>query len=581
MIISKEYIEQNRLLHESRPDYGTSGEKWAKYIDELIENVGFSTILDIGAGKQTLSKALPHRKIVDYDPAIPGLDVEPEPAELTICTDVLEHIEPVHLNAFLRFLKEKTQRRLFIVISTRPAGKTLADGRNAHLIVQPGAWWRARLLKYFQILAWEERGSVVAAELVAKKQMGYIKPAGRRIMTPPMRTYFDSLRDDINANSDTFSQIASVRMFEGIDDELADLQAAWDIIEHLDDIDAALGGLAANSLKCTFIAVKISALHSEWDWRRTLEKRFRVTQWQVDQGHLIMIGAPGVMIQGICAVGAVASDERWKNVEAAVQRFPDRIELSDVHERTAIIACYGPSLVDTIDLLKREAERPDVDVISVSGAHDFLLSHGIVPRYHIECDPRPHKADNIDKFHPDVTYMIASVVHEVYFNKLVADGASVKLWHVSTPEHALRLVGQLKENSKHVISGGGSVGLRSMPLLYAMGYRDMSVFAMDCSFKSEGENIQQWAGKHAGKKQDCCEVLCNGELFISSPVLLTYATNFWEMVQKVTDLNVRLYGHGLLQSMGRYYMAEPSSETNFMERIEYIDDEPMLEEKVA
>jgi hypothetical protein len=275
--------------------------------------------------------------------------------------------------------------------------------------------------------------------------------------------------------------------------------------------------------------------------------------------HLLMIGAPAVNVQGVTAVGAVASDDRWNNVEAATKRVTQRIELAEPHERTALLACYGPSLIDTIDSLKREAANPNVDVISVSGAHDFLLSHGIVPKYHIECDPRPHKAINIDKAHPGVTYMVASVCHPDYFDKL--GDADLRLWHVSTTEHVLRLINELKENPRHVISGGGSVGLRSIPLLYAMGYRDFSVFAMDCSFKDAGE--KQWAGKHAGKRQDKCEVLCDQTVFISSPILLTYATNFFEMVKKVTDMSVRLYGDGLLQAMAQYYMSQGA-----MERIE-------------
>lgn len=581
MLISEEYRELNRELHAREPAYGNDNFGWSKFAMQLVSGNGYHTVLDYGCGKGNLKRALDNADciVAEYDPAIKGKDALPDPAELVVCTDVLEHIEPKHLNAVLRDLRRVTQKRLFAVISCRPAGKTLADGRNAHLLVKPGAWWRAKLLEHFQIMIWEERGSTVAAELVVKPHIGTRKSSGRRKMPPEMVGYFNSTRDQINAASDAFSQVATTRMWESVDDEPADLQAAVDIIEHMDDIDAALADLAAKSKKCTFIGVKVSERHSESDWRRTFEKRFRIAQWHLEGNNLMMIGAPGVMVQGICAVGAVDSDERWKSVEANTKRTARRIEVAEPHGRTAILACYGPSLVDTIELLKAEAAKPDVDVISVSGAHDFLLSHGIVPRYHIECDPRLHKADNIDHSHADVEYLIASVCHPGYFDKLGPD-ANIKLWHVSTNEHALKLFSELKEDPKHAISGGGSVGLRSIPLLYAMGYRDMSIFAMDCSFKSEGETIQQWAGKHAGKKQDCCEVLCNGVVFISSPVLLTYATNFFEMIQKVTDLNVRLYGQGLLQSMCNYYMSEPSQATDFMERIERMD-EPALEEKVA
>jgi hypothetical protein len=559
MLISEDYRQLNKQLHADNPIYGNDNFGWSKYAKDLAEQNGYKTVLDYGCGKGRLKAEFASNEAItvsEYDPAIEGKDAEPEPAELVTCLDVLEHIEPVHLNAVLRDLRRVTQKRLFVSIFTQPAEKTLSDGRNAHLLVKPGVWWRAKLLEYFQVLLWEERGPVIAAELVAKKHMGTIKARSRRQMTPHMQAYLNNIRDQINGASDTFSQIATTRMFEGIDDHPADLQGACDIVEHLDDIDAALAQVASLSLKCTFCAVKVTDLHTEYDWKRVIERRFRVGQWDSGHGRLLAVGSPTLHVQGIVAVGAVASDDRWENVKAATQRIAKRVDVApQVHGRTAIVACYGPSLAETIDALKEEAAKPDVDVISVSGAHDFLISHGIVPRYHIECDPRPHKALNIDASHPGVEYLIASVCHEDYFNRLGED-ANIRLWHVSTQEHVMRLITELKEDPKHIISGGGSVGLRSIPLLYAMGYRNLFIFAMDCSFKTDGETVHQWAGKHAGKRQDLCEVKCDEEVFISSPVLLTYATNFFETIQKVTDLNIRLYGNGLLQAMSRYYMGQ-------------------------
>lgn len=574
MLISEDYRQLNKQLHADNPRYGNDNFGWSKYALDLVSNNGYRTVLDYGCGKGKLKEALANADclVSEYDPAIEGKDSLPEPAELVVCTDVLEHIEPVHINAVLKHLREMTQKRLFVTIYTAPAVKTLADGRNAHLLVKPGIWWRKKLLEHFQILIWEERGPVVAAELVAKKHIGMIRPAARRTMSPTMAAYIHSIRDRLNEASDVFSQIKATRMFEGIDDEQADLQGACDILEHLDDIDAALATLATLSHKATFIAVKTDDLRTPWDWKRIIEKRFRIAQWESEGYHLLGIGAPAVSVQGVVAVGAVASDDRWVNVEAAAKHISKRIEIAGAHERTAIIACYGPSLVDTIDILKHEAQDPNVDVISVSGAHDFLLGHGIVPKYHIECDPRPHKADNIETGVMGVQYLLASVCAPVLFDKL--HGYDVKLWHVSTAEHALRLINELKENPKHIISGGGSVGLRSIPLLYAMGYRDMRVFAMDCSFRKDSETVNQWAGKHAGKRQDLCEVLCDQEVFISSPVLLTYATNFFETVQKATDLNIRLYGHGLLQAMCRYYMSQGHEIT---ERVEPINSDVAVE----
>lgn len=134
------------MLHLKKPTYGASGHGWAEYIKTL----GYTDILDFGCGKGTLGKALGF-PIKEYDPAIPGKNTAPEPADLVVCTDVLEHVEPEYLENLLSALHYVTKKKAFFVIATRPANKTLKDGRNAHLIVEPAAWWKRRIGRYFKI----------------------------------------------------------------------------------------------------------------------------------------------------------------------------------------------------------------------------------------------------------------------------------------------------------------------------------------------------------------------------------------------------------------------------------------------
>ncbi len=81
----------------------------------------------------------------EYDPAIEGKDGRPVFADLVVCTDVLEHIEPDRLDNVLTHLRTLARRAVFVVINTQPSNKTLTDGRNAHLIVEPAVWWYERL----------------------------------------------------------------------------------------------------------------------------------------------------------------------------------------------------------------------------------------------------------------------------------------------------------------------------------------------------------------------------------------------------------------------------------------------------
>ena len=152
-IISDEYREQNRVLHETNPHYGVSGSKWRGVVRE-ISDWGRLPILDFGCGKQTLSKSLgPAYRVTDYDPCIPGLDTPPDPHPVLICGDVLEHIEPELLDNLLAETRRLCTRRGLFVVHLTPAKKHLPDGRNAHLIQKPKAWWSLKLIEHgFQII---------------------------------------------------------------------------------------------------------------------------------------------------------------------------------------------------------------------------------------------------------------------------------------------------------------------------------------------------------------------------------------------------------------------------------------------
>jgi len=149
MKITPEYIEQNRILH-AVGNYGISGQRWAPTVLDVCTRIGSRDVLDYGCGQRTLERALGF-PIRNYDPCIPGLDATPEPADVVVCTDVLEHIEPDCLDAVLDDLKRVVRKAGFLVIANRPAMKTLPDGRNAHLIQEGTEWWLPRLKSRFEV----------------------------------------------------------------------------------------------------------------------------------------------------------------------------------------------------------------------------------------------------------------------------------------------------------------------------------------------------------------------------------------------------------------------------------------------
>lgn len=149
-MITEAYRDLQAQKH-ARGAYGTSGRIHAEAVSQLATALNTTDILDYGCGKRTLETALGYF-IRNYDPAFPELAEPPKyPADLVVCSDVLEHIEPEFLDAVLDDLQRLTRKMGYFVIATGPAQKTLADGRNAHLIQEGPRWWLPKIMQRFNL----------------------------------------------------------------------------------------------------------------------------------------------------------------------------------------------------------------------------------------------------------------------------------------------------------------------------------------------------------------------------------------------------------------------------------------------
>jgi len=149
--ITDEYRKLNEELHEN-PNYGAhNANRWVKFVNDLTWEFETFSVLDYGCGKGNLSRLMSKMAVKNYDPAMPEFSATPEPEDIVICTDVMEHIEPDCLDAVIEDLKRVTNIALVVNIALRPAMKTLSDGRNAHLIIESVEWWMDKFLKFFDL----------------------------------------------------------------------------------------------------------------------------------------------------------------------------------------------------------------------------------------------------------------------------------------------------------------------------------------------------------------------------------------------------------------------------------------------
>jgi 2-polyprenyl-3-methyl-5-hydroxy-6-metoxy-1,4-benzoquinol methylase len=154
LLISPEYLLEQQRLHSEPRGYGQRGRKWADTVLARMLSYGCVSVLDYGCGtgslKIDLLSKMPQLDVREYDPAIPFKRSLPDPVDLVVCTDVLEHVEGDKIDAVLTHLSLLAHKVIFVVISLVPTAKTLSDGQQAHISLHSVDWWREK----FEALHW-------------------------------------------------------------------------------------------------------------------------------------------------------------------------------------------------------------------------------------------------------------------------------------------------------------------------------------------------------------------------------------------------------------------------------------------
>lgn len=156
---SQRYANLQRELH-AKGGYGVSGIAYIPTIfhgvSQLAKRLSAVTVLDYGSAAGDTMKAVrehfwlpPVVGDACYDPFIEGKDLEPDPADFVICTDVLEHVEPECTKEVLDHIARLTKRVAFFSISLVKAQKILSDGRNAHINLRTSEYWLREIQRRF------------------------------------------------------------------------------------------------------------------------------------------------------------------------------------------------------------------------------------------------------------------------------------------------------------------------------------------------------------------------------------------------------------------------------------------------
>src|SRR5262245_55685286 len=119
-LISPGYRATLAAHHRKANGYwGASGHSHALDVLPRASALDAKSVLDYGCGRGTLGPVLRQKgiEVREFDPGIETVSALPEPADLVVATDVLEHVEPDRLEVTLAFLRSITRAGAYFVIA--------------------------------------------------------------------------------------------------------------------------------------------------------------------------------------------------------------------------------------------------------------------------------------------------------------------------------------------------------------------------------------------------------------------------------------------------------------------------------
>src|SRR3990167_5610266 len=228
------------------------------------------------------------------------------------------------------------------------------------------------------------------------------------------------------------------------------------------------------------------------------------------------------------------------------KRVPGRLELHpEPRDEPIAIVGYGPSLKEYWQELRKFPV-----IMSTSGAHKFLLDRDIIPTYHVDVDFRARKAVHTKPAHPDVEYLLSSMVHSDLLDNV--QNYRHKLWHI-------KLSGIKYPEGDLVLDGYWDVGQEAILVAKALGYRNLHLFAYDYAYDMSDGSTH--AGFHYGPPSSRIFAKIGERFYFTSDSLARGVMTFTKLMEDNSDLRLNFYTDGLLTAFLTEHYKEAKDET--------------------
>ena len=251
----------------------------------------------------------------------------------------------------------------------------------------------------------------------------------------------------------------------------------------------------------------------------------------------------GATVPEMLCVGNTSEDQVIENVKHAISLNLPELQAAEAHDGCAVLIGGGPSLKHSLADIKRHKDAGHI-IFATNNTYKFLHENGVTPDFHVMLDARPENAE----FVPDMaTGYYASQCDASVFDR----AKKAILWHTFE-------VADIVEGPHAFIGCGSTVGLKSIGLVAALGYRNIHIYGYDSSYSDDDHHAYDQA---LNNDEKIIGIQVGEVSFKASPWMATQANEFVELVPQLTSMGceITVHGSGLIPYLAMNFHQLPNA----------------------
>lgn len=242
-----------------------------------------------------------------------------------------------------------------------------------------------------------------------------------------------------------------------------------------------------------------------------------------------------------------------ENIKYALSKIKKWVPQCEVAGREVLICSAGPSLKNHLEELKRK-QKEGALILCVKHSLPILVGAGIKPWGCVILDPRPFNEESthgkvrsslVDRAPKSTKFFVASMTDKAMVDFLVDNHYDVWGWHAWNS--AVKLVPELEGTDHFFVQGGTCSAMRSVGLMYTMGFRRFILYGFDSCMDGKPDDVDAQDDK-GNPKYFVAEV--NGKKFYTTGELVAQAQDAEQLFDKQgVDVYIEVKPSGIIYEM--------------------------------